>query len=109
MELLTEDKDKYISTWRTRDFRDLIWVPVIGSLFLYLQFKSNLNPSLHNRLVPLTLGVLFLFCSKGLSILFNLRWLAFPSHGNEPLASPRRLKIIGLIIIVICVVSLVFR
>lgn len=108
MKFYSEDKDKYLASLQPGDFRDLLWVPVIGSLFFYLEFDKNLDPVLHSRLVPFTLGLISLLSSNGLTILFNTRWIG-SWRGAGTARTPRQLKIVGLIIIALCGVSLLFR
>ncbi len=111
MGFLSDDKDNYLSDLKAKDFRDLLWLPFAIILELYVQFKIAPTDkyragSLHFMIA----GAIFILCSKGLSILFNLRWIMSP-FGRKPIdiMTQFRSRVLGAISIVLGLLILLFH
>lgn len=111
MGFLSDDKDHYLSELKATDFKDLLWLPFAFILELYVQFKiAPKNDHLAGSLHFLIIGATFMICSKGLSILFNMRWIMSP-FGKRPLdiMTPFRSRVLGAVSIVIGILVFLFR
>jgi hypothetical protein len=84
---------------------EFLWFPVFG--FGWLFFEINIKHMLHGKatienyeflLGSVSFGLLHILASNALSFLYNLSRHILPFL-KPPLATPRRLKIIGLVII----------
>lgn len=103
MGFLTDDKNDYLEKLKASDFKDLLWLPLAFIIELYIEFKiaptdEHLAGSLHFIVV----GAIFILCSKGVSILSNLRWIMSP-FGRKPFSimTQSRSRLLGSISIVI--------
>ena len=111
MSFLSDDKDNYLRELKAKDFKDLLWLPFAFILELYVQFKIaptdlHFAGSLHFIIA----GATFILCSKGLSILFNLRWIMSP-FGGKPLdiVTPLRSRVLGAVSVVIGILIFLFH
>ncbi len=111
MSLLSDDKDNYLRELKAKDFRDLLWLPFAFILELYVQFKiAPTDKYLAGSLHFVIAGAIFILCSKGLSILFNLRWLMSP-FGKKPkgIMTQFRSRVLGALSIVIGILIFLFH
>ncbi len=111
MGFLSDDKDDYLDELQAKDFKDLLWLPIAFILDLYIQFKiMPTNEYRGGSLHFIIGGAAFILSCKGLSILFNMRWIMSPL-GRRPfdIMTPFRSRLIGVVLIVIGVLLLIFR
>jgi hypothetical protein len=107
MGFLSDDKDEYLRELHPKDFKDLLWLPVLFVLDLYVQFKiTPVNEYLARSLHLVMGGAAFIMSCNGLSILFNLDWIASP-FGRRPLSvmTPFRSRVLGAVLIVIGILT----
>ena len=111
MGFISDDKDDYLRELQPKDFKDLLWLPVVFVLYLYGQFKiTPANEYLAGSLHFIIGGAAFIMSNNGLSILFNLSWIMSP-FGKRPLdiVTPFRTRVLGAVLIVIGILIFLFH
>ncbi len=97
MGFLSGDKDEYLDKLQAKDFKDLLWLPIAFILDLYVQFKiAPINEYRSGSFHLIIGGTAFILSSKGLSILFNMRWIMSPFRKRPfDIMTPFRTRLIG--------------
>jgi hypothetical protein len=111
MWFFSRDKEEYINEWQPRDFKSLLWLPIVFLLFFYARNKIGPNDDIpYETLHFLLMGISFILSGKALSILFNLSWIASPFR-RKPLnfMTPFRVRLLGVVLVIIGILLFIFH